>query len=60
MVMHIFGETKSNLTNASAKNSAKKTKLQSKLKKLGLIWPKMHLKEDQWPPEDASASVSQA
>jgi hypothetical protein len=36
MVMHIFGEIKSNLPNASDKNSAKKTKLGYKLKKLGL------------------------
>jgi hypothetical protein len=35
-VMHIYGNTKSYLPN-SAKNSAKKTKLVSKLKKLGLI-----------------------
>jgi hypothetical protein len=35
MVMHIYGETKSNLLNASANNSAKRTKLGSQLKKLG-------------------------
>ena len=35
-VMHIFGETKSNSSNTNAKNSAKKAKLGSKLKKLGL------------------------
>jgi hypothetical protein len=34
--MHIYGNTKSNLITTSAKNSAKKTKLGSKLKKLGL------------------------
>ncbi len=36
------------------KNSAKKTKLGSKLKKLGLDQSKKHLKEAQPPPEDAS------
>jgi hypothetical protein len=36
MVMHIFGNTKGNLPNTSAKNSARKTKLVSKSKKLGL------------------------
>jgi hypothetical protein len=35
-VMHIYGETKSNLLNTSAKNSAKRNKLGSKLKELGL------------------------
>ncbi len=37
MVMHIYGNTKSNLPYTSAKNSAKMTKFVSKLKKLGLI-----------------------
>ncbi len=37
VVMHICGNTKSNLPNTSAKNSAKKTKVGSKYKKLGLI-----------------------
>jgi hypothetical protein len=36
-VMHIYGNTKSNLPHTSAKNCAKKTKLVSKSKKLGLI-----------------------
>jgi hypothetical protein len=54
MVMHIYGNTKSNLPHTSAKNCAKKTKLGSKLKKLGLIQPKTHLKGAQQPPEDAS------
>jgi hypothetical protein len=36
MVMHLYGNTKSNLITTSAKNSAKKTKLGSNLKKLGL------------------------
>jgi hypothetical protein len=35
-VMHIFGETKSNSPNAEAKISAKKAKLGSKSKKIGL------------------------
>jgi hypothetical protein len=35
-VMHIHSNTKSNLHNTNAKNSAKKTKLMSKSKKLGL------------------------
>ncbi len=53
-VMHIYSNTKSNLPNTSAKNSAKKTKIGSKSKKLGLNQPKMHLKGAQWPPEEAS------
>jgi hypothetical protein len=36
VVMHLYGNTESNLITTSAKNSAKKTKLGSKLKKLGL------------------------
>ncbi len=35
-VMHLYGNTESNLINTSAKNSVKKTKLGSNLKKLGL------------------------
>jgi hypothetical protein len=35
MVMHLYGNTKSNLITTSAKNSAKKTKLGSNLKKSG-------------------------
>ena len=54
VVMHIFGNTKSNLPNTSAKKSAKKTKLGSKLKELALNWPKTSVKGFQWPPEDAS------
>jgi hypothetical protein len=54
VVMHIYGNTKSNLPNTSAKNRAKKTKLESKSKKLGLSQPKTCLKEAQQPPEDAS------
>ncbi len=35
-VMHFYGNTESNLITTSAKNSAKKTKIVSYLKKLGL------------------------
>ncbi len=35
-VMHLYGNTESNLITIIAKNSAKKTKLGSSLKKLGL------------------------
>jgi hypothetical protein len=35
-VMHIFGETKSNSPNTSTNISAKKAKLRSKSKKIGL------------------------
>jgi hypothetical protein len=35
-VMHLYGNTKSNLITTSAKNGANKTKLGSNLKKLGL------------------------
>jgi hypothetical protein len=52
--MHVYGNTKQKLPYTSAKNSAKKTKLGSKSKKLGLILPKMHLKGAQRTPEDAS------
>ncbi len=53
-VMHLYGNTKSNLISTSAKNSAKKTKLGSNSKKLGLNWSKKHLKEAQPPLEDAT------
>ncbi len=36
VVMHLYGNTESNLITASAKNSAKKTKFGSNSKKLGL------------------------
>jgi hypothetical protein len=49
--MHLYGNTKSNSINTSAKDSAKKTKLGSKLKKLV---SKKSLKEAQPPPEDTS------
>ncbi len=51
-VMHIFGETTNNLPNASAKT--KKTELGPKSKKFGLNRSKMHPKEAQRPPKDAS------
>ncbi len=54
VVMHLYGNTKSNLISTSTKNSAKKTKLGSKLKKLGLDQSKTRLKEAQPPPENAS------
>jgi hypothetical protein len=54
VVMHLYSNAKSGLPNTNAKNSAKKTKLVSELKSLGLIQPKMCLKGAQRPPEDAS------
>jgi hypothetical protein len=54
MVMHLYGYTKSKLLNTSAKNSAKKAELVSKLKKLGLNQSKTHLKEAQPPPDNTS------
>jgi hypothetical protein len=36
VVMHLYGNTESNLITASVKNGAKKTKLGSNSKKLGL------------------------
>ncbi len=35
-IMHLYGNTESNLSTTSAKNSAKKTRIESNLKKLGL------------------------
>jgi hypothetical protein len=43
-VMHLYGNTKSNLITTSANNSAKKTKSGSNLKKLGLNQSKKRLK----------------
>jgi hypothetical protein len=54
VVMHLYGNTKSNSITTSAKNSAKKTKLGSNSKKLGLNQSKKQLKEAQLPQEDAS------
>jgi hypothetical protein len=53
-VMHLYGNTKSNLIITSAKNSAKKTKLGSNSKKLGLNRSRKRPKEAQPPLEDAS------
>jgi hypothetical protein len=53
-VMHLYGDSKIKLVNTIAKNIAKKTKLGSTLKKLGLNQSKKHLKEALPPPEDAS------
>ncbi len=52
--MQLYDNTESNLISTSAKNSAKKTKLGSNSKKLGLNLSKKHLKEAQLPIEDAS------
>ncbi len=53
-IMHLYGNTKSNLITTNAKNSAKKTQLGSNSKKLGLNCSKKCLKEAQPPLEDAS------
>jgi hypothetical protein len=42
-VMHLYGNTESNLITASAKYNAKKTKLGSNSKKLGPNWSKKHV-----------------
>ncbi len=57
-VMHLYGNNKSNSITTSAKNSAKKTKIGSTLKKLGLNWSKKHLKEAQPPLEAASERLT--
>jgi hypothetical protein len=44
VVMHMFGETKSNSPNTNAKIRGSK---------LGLNRPKTHLEEVQWPPKEA-------
>jgi hypothetical protein len=54
VVMHSFGKNKSNSLNANAKISAKKAKLGSKSKKIGLNQPKTHLEEVQQPQKDTS------
>jgi hypothetical protein len=54
LVMHLYDNTKSNVIVMGAKNSAKKTKLGSKLKELGLDQSITHQMEAQPPPEDAS------
>ena len=53
-VMHLYGNTKSRSINDNAKISAKKTKLESKSKKLDLNQSEKHPKEAQPPPEDTS------
>jgi hypothetical protein len=54
VVMHLYGHAKGSSFNANAKISAKKTKLESKWRKLGLNRPKKCLKEADPPPEDTS------
>ncbi len=53
-VIHLYGDSKSELVNKIAKNSAKKTKLGSNSKKLGLEQSQKHLKEALPLLEDAS------
>jgi hypothetical protein len=53
-VMHLYGNAESSSIKAKAKISAKKTKLESKLKKLGLNQSKKRLKEADPPPKDTS------
>ncbi len=51
-VMHLYGNAQSSLIETKAKISAKKTKLESKLKKLALNQSKKCLKEADPPPKD--------
>jgi hypothetical protein len=53
-VMHLCGYAKSRSINDNAKISAKKTKLESKSKKLDLNQSKRCLKEADPPPKDTS------
>jgi hypothetical protein len=53
-VMHLYGSAKGSSINANAKVSAKKTKLESKSKKLDLNWSKKCLKEADLPPKDTN------
>jgi hypothetical protein len=53
-VMHLYCNAKSSSIKAKAKINAKNTKLESKLKNLGLNQSKKHLKEAKLPPEDTS------
>jgi hypothetical protein len=53
-VMHLYDNAKSRSIPDNAKISAKKTKLESKLKKLGLNQSKKCLKEAKPPPKDTS------
>jgi hypothetical protein len=52
--MHLHGNTKSRSINDNAKISAKKTKLETKSKKLDLNRSKKGLKEADLPPKDTS------
>jgi hypothetical protein len=54
LVMHLYGNTKIRSINDNAKTSAKKTKLESKSKKLDLNRSKKSLKEADLPPKDSS------
>jgi hypothetical protein len=54
VVMHLYGNAKSRSFNGNAKISAKKTKIESKPKKLGLNQSKKCLKEADLPPKDTS------
>jgi hypothetical protein len=53
-VLHLYGNAKSRSIYNNAKINAKKTKLESKLKKLDLNWSKKCLKEADPPPKDTS------
>jgi hypothetical protein len=53
-VMHLYGDAKSSSINANSKISAKKTKLESKSKKLDLNLSKKRPNEAQPPPKDTS------
>jgi hypothetical protein len=53
-VMHLHGSAKGSSINANAKVSAKKTKLESKPKKLDLNWSIKCLQEANLPPKDTS------
>jgi hypothetical protein len=54
MVMHLDGNTTNKLISNNPKISAKKTKLESKLKKLDLNQSKFSLEEAEPPPKDTS------
>ncbi len=54
MVMHLYGNTTNRSISNNAKISAKKTKLESKLKKLDPKRSKKGLKEAEPPPKDTS------
>jgi hypothetical protein len=52
--MHLYGNAKSSSINSNAKISAKKTKLESKSKKIDLNLSEKHPKEAHPPPKDTS------